>query len=162
MLFKPDSELKRHQKYFDAFSVKNQFANQTTYLTYITRFIGDEAISYQNDDDIQFFRDLLFESEYGKVHIEYYRWVLDKWIKFAFTQSMTIISKYANYLVQVSELFLKDMFHHVYKMDQSTLIVPALFNVLSPDNKVHLVKVGMDYPSVVKLIPKFKMYLLFS
>lgn len=159
-MFKPNSTCERHQKYFDA--VSSKFANQTTYLSVITRFINDGAISHLDDDDIQFFRDLLFESDYGKVHIEYYSWILDRWLKFAFTQSMTVLSKYADFLGRVSELFLKDMFHHIFKMHQSDMVVPALFHVLSPDNKVHLVQVGMSYPQVVKSIPKFKMYLLFS
>lgn len=162
MVFKPDSTCERHQKYFGAFSDPMALDNRTIYMTYITRFINDGAISPSNEDDIQFFRDLLFESCWGRLHHTYYEYILERWIKIAFTQSMTILSKYADFLLPVSELFVKDMFHDIFKMNQSQLIVTSLFELLSPENKVILIKVGMIYPSIIKEIPKFKMYLLFS
>lgn len=162
MSFVPDSTCERHQKYFDAFSDPKAIDNFATYTTYLTRFIHDNSISFLNDDDLQFFRDLLFESSWKRIHIKYYEDILDRWIKFAFTQSMSVLSKYSDFLGQVSEYYLRDLFYCIFRHHQSHIIVPSLFNVLSPENKVIFVKVGMNYPDIIKQIPKFKTYLLFS
>lgn len=160
MKFSPNSEHKRHQLYFDAFL--DSINSPTLYCTYITRFINDGAISSFNDDDMQFFKDLLFESKHGKVHIEYYVNILENWLQFAFNQSMFTISKYCDFLIKISELFIKDMFHYIFKMKNCELIIKKLFTYLSPENKILFINVGMDYPQILKLIPKFKTYVLFS
>ena len=160
MSFKPDSTCERHQKYFDAFSIIGNGIGYRNYLNYITRFINDAAVSHLDEDDIQFFRDLLFESHYGKVHIEYYQWIIDKWIGWALDQSIFTLCKYADFLGQVSELFLHDMFDYIFKIKPN--LIESVFNGLSPDNKVHFITVGMKYPKIIKGNPKFKTYLLFS
>ena len=163
--FKPDSTCERHQKYFDAFSViPNRFGSDNTYdyLKYITQYINDAAISHLDSDDLQFFRDLLFESYFGKVHIEYYDWIITKWTQFAFSQTIYIVGRYADFLGQLSELFLRDLFRYVYCLPPRGAVAKHLFPALSPENKVIFVQVGMDYPHILQDIPKFKLYLLFS
>jgi hypothetical protein len=164
--FIPDSTCERHQKYFGAFSVvpKRFHGSNNTYeyLKFITQYINDGAISHLDSDDLQFFRDLLFESSFGKVHIEYYDWIITKWSQFAFSQTVSIIARYADFLGQLSELFLKDLFKYVYSLTPRGAGAKHLFPLLSPENKVIFVQVGMDYPHILQEIPKFKLYLLFS
>ena len=156
----PTSSHERHQKYFDAFHV-SPTAEDSKYLNYITQYISDPNISHLNDDDLDFFRQLLFDSPKGKVHIRYYDWIVNKWIQFAFPQSIIMLSKYADYLGQLSELFLKDFFSHLLKLSNKMVLV-NLFQALSPTNRVHFVNWADHNSEVVKLIPKVKFYLLFS
>lgn len=162
MSFKPDSTYERHQKYIGAFSDPQALNNITIYFAYITRFINDGSIHYSDDDDMQIFRDLLFESSWGRVHIRYYEYILDKWTKFALNQSITVLSKYINFLEQISNYYMIDLFHEVFKHTAASIMVPGIFNLLSSESKVIFIKVGMTYPDIIKQIPKFKTYLLFS
>lgn len=163
MTFTPISDLGRHQKYFGAFSISKdkENLNITSYLAYITKFINDPNISHLDQEDLQFFKDLLFEGPYGKVHIEYYMQIINKWAKIALPQAARILSRYADFLGQVSEMFLHDFYNAVLR-GYSFDIAVALFPLLSHTNKVEFIKMVDTYPNIVKAIPKLKLYMVFS
>ena len=58
--FTPNSPHERHQKYFDAFLITGGLTD-SKYLNYITQYIFDPNISPDNEDDLEFFKNLLFE-----------------------------------------------------------------------------------------------------
>lgn len=160
MSFVSKSPHERHQKYFDAFLLKKELTD-SNYFNFITRFISDPNLSHLNEDDLSFFQDLLFESFREKVHIRYYDWTIVKWLPFANAQTIKILSKYSDYLGAVSELFLTELFSHVFRLPNKEVIVD-LFNALSTQNTLIFIKWADRNPEVVKLIPKLKFYLLFS
>ena len=164
MTFKPTSTLERHQKYFDAFLIYEKTTlggGEKQYLDCLTKFIFDPNISHENEDDIQFFKDLLFESWYGKVHIYYYEWVLSKLLPYGFPQSIRILSRYADFLGVVSTMFLEDFYNAICRHENKE-IAKCLFAKLSPVNRVHFVKMIDKHSEIVKLIPKLKLYVVFS
>jgi hypothetical protein len=158
--FIPDSPHERHQKYFDAFLIEEGLTD-SKYLNYITQYIFDPNISSSNSDDMDFFKDLLFESIKGKVHINYYDWIVTHWLKYAFPQSITTLSKYAEFLGKLSTMFLEDFFNYLLKLPNKEIIV-SVFQKLSTDNKIKFIGWADHHPEIVKLIPKLRLYLLFS
>lgn len=164
MTFKPTSTLERHQKYFDAFLIspgEEIFYGPASYLNFITKFINDPNISHQDQEDLQFFKDLLFESQFGKIHIQYYTWVIDKWTQYAFPQAIRVLARYADFLGGVSVMFLHDFYHHLFKLPKHDLTI-AIFPILSSINKVEFIKTADQYPAIIAAMPKLKLYMVFS
>lgn len=158
--FTPDSAHERHQKYFDAFLIKEGLSD-SRYLNYITQYIFDPNISPDNEDDLDFFKDLLFESIKGKVHINYYDWVVTRWSQYAFPQSINTLARYASFLGRLSNLFLEDFFNYLLKLPNKEIII-HLFDKLDHISKVQFIQWSDKNREVVKLIPKLKLYLLFT
>ncbi len=183
MKFKPSSQHERHQKYFEAFSVSDKISrpyihiesdvlNKTSlngYLDYITKYITDPNISYHNHDDIEFFKDLLFEGLYGKIHIFYYRNIFDKWMRFAFEQSIFILSKYASFLSKISPLYLHDFYDYMlgnrYIKSNSNYdwikIISSLYDNLDPEAKIEFIRVASNYKDIVSQLPQIKLYMTY-
>lgn len=158
--FIPNSQFERHHKYFDAFEIQNGISD-INYLNFITEYINDTSLSPNNDDDLEFFKNLLFESIKGKVHIRYYDWVITNLINNDIHTCTKILSRYSEYLGGLSNLFLHDFFNYLLQLDDKQIII-ELFNVLPSKIKLEFIYWANDNESVVKLIPKLKSYLLFS
>jgi len=160
--FVPNSPHERHQKYFDAFLIEEGLTN-SKYLNYITQYIFDPAMSPDDEDDLEFFKNLLFESMKGKVHIDYYDRVT-RWSQFAFDQTIETLARYAYFLSRLSVMFLDDFFNYLLKSNQNKndQIIINLFPKLDNYSKVQFIEWADLNPEVVKLIPKLKMYLLFT
>ena len=160
MIFIPNSPHERHQKYFDAFSIKDGLTD-SKYMNYITQYIFDPCISPDNEEDIYFFKDLLFESIKGKVHISYYDWVISHWSKCAFVQSIETLARYSLYISRLSELFVHDFFNYLWQLPNKEIIV-QLFPKLDHVSKLMFISWADTNPEIITLIPKLKLYLLFT
>ncbi len=158
--FIPDSPHERHQKYFDAFLIKEGLTD-SRYLNYITQYIFDPNLSPDNDDDLEFFKNLLFESIKGKVHINYYDRVVTRWTELAFDQTVETLARYSYFLSKLSVMFLHDFFNYLLKSHNEKLII-NLFPKLDSYSKIQFIEWADLNPEVVKFIPKLKMYLLFT
>lgn len=158
--FNPNSPHERHQKYFGAFLIEEGLTD-SRYLNYITQYIFDPNLSPDNKDDLEFFKNLLFESIKGKVHNNYYDRVVTRWAKFAFDQTVETLARYSYFLSRLSDMFLHDFFNYLLKSHDEKLII-NLFPKLDPYSKVQFIEWADLNPEVVKLIPKLKMYLLFT
>lgn len=158
--FIPNSPHERHQKYFDAFLTGEGLTN-SKYLNYITQYIFDPNLSPDNADDLELFKNLLFESFKGTVHIDYYDRVLKNWSTFAPNQTTDTLSRYSYFLSRLSVMFLQDFFNHLLEFDNNQIII-NLFPKLDSYSKVQFIEWADKNPQVVKLIPKLKMYLLFT
>lgn len=161
--FTPNSLHERHQKYFDAFHIKEGLED-SRYLNYITQYIFDPKLSPDDEDDLEFFKNLLFESIKGKVHINYYDRVVSRWTQFAYEQAIETLARYAYFLSRLSVLFLHDFFYYLLKSNnnKNDQIIINLFPKLDSYSKVQFIEWADLNPEVVKLIPKLKMYLLFT
>lgn len=158
--FIPNSPHERHQKYFDAFLIEEGLTN-SKYLNYITQYIFDPAMSPDNEDDLEFFKNLLFESMKGKVHIDYYDRVVTRWSQFAFDQTIETLARYAYFLGRLSGMFLHDFFHYLLRLDNKEILI-HLFPKLDSQSKIHFIEWADYHPEIVESIPKLKMYLLFT
>lgn len=158
--FIPNSPHERHQKYFDAFLIEDGLTN-SKYLNYITQYIFDTNLSPDNNDDLEFFKNLLFESIKGKVHINYYDWVVSRWTQLAFEQTVETLVRYSYFLGKLSDMFLHDFFNYLLKSKHNKIII-NLFPKLDHYSKVQFIKWVDLNPEVIKMIPKLKMYLLFT
>lgn len=156
----PTSSHERHQKYLDAFHIKEGISS-AEYLNYITQYIFDPNISPDNEDDLDLFKHLLFEGIKGKVHIRYYEWVVTHWIKFAFNQTIDTLARYSYFLSRLSTMFLHDFFDYLLKRDNKKIII-NLFSKLDSYSKTEFIGWADHNSEVVVLIPKLKMYLLFT
>jgi hypothetical protein len=162
MTFTPTSDLERHQKYFDAFLIsRDPHRSLGEFFDSITKYIFDPNIHHTDEEDLQFLKDLLFESAFGKLHIAYYEWVVAKMVPFAFPQSLRVLSRYVDFLCAISVMFLDDFFHFLCK-NPNKEIIRGLFPILSAENRVNFIRVVNNYPDVVKLIPKVKLYITFT
>lgn len=158
--FIPNSPHERHQKYFDAFLIEDGLTN-SKYLNFITQYIFDPVLSPDNEDDLEFFKNLLFESIKGKVHIDYYDRIVTRWTQFAFDQTTDTLARYSYFLSRLSDMFLHDFFNYLLLFDNKEIIV-HLFPKLDSYSKIEFIKWADNNSEVVKLIPKLKMYLLFT
>jgi len=158
--FIPNSPHERHQKYFDAFLIKEGLTD-SKYLNYITQYIFDPNLSPDDEDDLEFFKNLLFESIKGKVHIDYYDRVVTRWTQFTFDQTVDTLTRYSYFLSRLSDMFLHDFFNYLLKIDNKEIVVHLFFK-LDNYSKIEFIKWADQNSEVVKLIPKLKMYLLFT
>ncbi|NBO36926.1 hypothetical protein EBU91_05280, partial [bacterium] len=71
-MYVPDVKEKKYEKYLELFTTD---VSMEKYLRSISDYICDENISPSNSDDIFFFKDIVFNTKFGKNHIFYYHWV---------------------------------------------------------------------------------------
>lgn len=153
----PKSEHKRHQPYIGAFC---RSQSKTEYIAYITKFIFDPEISPKNEDDMDLFKDLLFESRFGKIHIDYY---IEQFWRLSGRKRTKVIrrlARYAEFLIPYSGLFLEDMYHSIYRNHPD--IIGELLEALPSKVKMPFVMLAEEYPSVIHRVPKLKFYMTFS
>lgn len=151
--FIPEINYQRHKPYLSAFDNKITIYN---YLHLIKAFILDKHISPNNAEDLQLLRDILFETKFGKNHIYFYDYFSRRKSK----DNIKLLSKYSEYLLIMSELFLDDMFHHILRTRDKYLI-NNYFTYLSNKNKLNFIKIAKIYPHIINKFPKIKTYMVF-
>ena len=119
-------------------------------------FILDKSISPNNEEDLQLLRDMLFETKFGKNHIYFYDYFSRRKSK----NNIKLLSKYSEYLLIMSELFLDDMFHHILRTRDKYLI-NNYFTHLSNKNKLNFLKIAKNYPHIISKFPRIKTYMVF-
>lgn len=161
MKYKPNSKLERHQKYLGAFS---DFCIEEEYLSNITQFIMDPKISPNDEDDIELFKDLLFESKFGKIHIYYFDRLFNKlWDKTTFDWTVRIMSKYVEFAHKISEFYSGDIFNALFtELHKTHDAISLMLKYLPHNERMCMVRVAQTYPSVLESVPKLKLYALFS
>ena len=161
MKYKPISKLERHQKYLGAFS---DFCIEKEYLSNITKFIMDNDISPLNDDDVELFKDFLFESKFGKIHIYYFdclfRQLEDK---ANFDWTVRVMAKYIEFIGKISEFYCNDIFSNLFaEINKTQNTISLLLKYLPISDRMIMVKMAQTYPVVIFKNPKLKLYALFS
>ena len=143
---------KRHRHYACAFSSSILLKN---YLKLISRFVNDKSLSPDNEEDLDLFRDLIFHTRWQKNHIYYYCWVLNN------SRNTKLLAKYSAYLDKLADFFVDDLFHYLCR-EESCRLIQAYFNKLPQELKFKFLRVASQHPHVLKNIPKFKLYMIFS
>lgn len=153
--YNPQINYQRHKPYASAFDGVTTIYK---YLDLIKKFVLDSNISPHNEDDLQFLRDLLFETKFGKNHIYFYDYFCRS--KNRNKQNIKMLSRYADFLSTMSDLFLEDMYHHFLKTRDKYLI-NNYFSYLSTKNKLKFLQISKDYSFTVKKIPRISTYMTF-
>lgn len=138
--------------------------SRTEYYAYITQFLFDPDISPNNLDDFELFQDLIFESHYGKLHINYYYDQLDRFRsgrgKSKRTKIIRRLARYAEFLGKHSEMFLEDMYNYIFRHHPN--LIQPLLDALPSSVKLSFIRVAEHYPQIVRQVPKLKLYMLYS
>lgn len=161
MKYRPTSKLERHQKYLGAFSA---FCIEDEYLSNITDFIMDPKNSPSNDDDVELFKDFLFESKFGRIHICYF----DLWFskignKTNFDWTVRVMSRYIEFIRKISEFYIDDIFNmFLTELNASQDAIALLLKLLPMEDRMSFVRAAKVYPKALKRVSKLKLYYLFS
>jgi hypothetical protein len=161
MKYRPTSKQERHQKYLGAFSA---FCVEDEYLSNITNFIMDPKNSPSNDDDVELFKDLLFESKFGMMHICYFDLMFSRLCdKPNFDWTIRVIAKYIEFIHKISKFYSDDIFDtFLTELNTSHDAIGLLLRHLPMEERMYLVKVARAYPMALSRVPKLKLYALFS
>ena len=143
----PIINYQRHEEYARAF---DNSISINKYFKILKKFIMDENISPNNEDDLQFLKDLLFETKFGRNHIHFYEYVYYSMNKSK--NNLQILSRYTEFLGSISDYFLEDMFEFLVKT-QDEFVIKNYFSKLSLSYKLRFVKITRPYPYLFKKIP---------
>ena len=149
----------RHQKYLGLF--KDDVFQQGL-LWHIAKYVMDPKISPNDDEDYELFQDLIFESKFGRLHIYFYdQYLFPRYFKLNSDWTTQVFCKYLEFLEKSSSLFTNDAFDFIYKYRDSKLVL-MLLERMSFDIKMRFIKHSEKHPDMIKLVPKLKLYNLFS
>lgn len=159
--YRPKTKHDRHQKYVSVFE---GFCVEHEYHATITRFMMDSNISSSNPDDIELFKDLLFESKFGKIHIYYFDKLLKSLSdKSQFDWTVRVMAKYIEFTGKISEFYQGDILHTLFtELNRTQTAIELLLKHLSAQDRIYLAQTARQFPAVIAKIPKIRLYSLFS
>lgn len=131
------------------------------YLWNVGVYVNDPNIDPNDEDDLEFFQDMVFESPYGRIHIFYYEELFKNYLALNRDWTLRTFSNYVLFLDKFSHLFSDEAFAHVYK-NQQTQVVADLLKVMDMEIKLKFIRMADKYPNVMRAVPKLKLYNLFS
>jgi hypothetical protein len=158
--YTPQYKLERHQQYASAFSLKSEYLGN--YYPYISKFLCDPQLNINDGDDATVLFDLLYNSKFGAIHISYYKFLLRRINNINYEWTLKVLSKYVNFLGKRSYLYQVDMFDSLFRDFPNTKLWEDFLKALAPEDLTLFIECAAKYSSVVKAIPKIKLYLLFS
>lgn len=160
-MINPKAAQDRHQEYLEAFSIRPyDTLTDIMYLNYINKYIMDPNINYLNNDDQNFFNDLLFNSNFGSVHFRYCEWITSKWAHFAFASAIVYLSNYSHFLGKANPLLLESFLKQLFELKNKQFAID-IFDNLSIDNKIRFIKLADRYPEIINHSSKFKTFSVF-
>jgi hypothetical protein len=157
----------RHQKYLHLFKDEALVGQpsgvfEAGLLWHTAKYVLDSNISPNDADDLELFHDLIFESKFGRLHIYFYeQYLFPRYFKFNPGWVMQVFSKYLEFLERISPLFTNDAFDFIYRHRDSKLVL-MLLDEMSFDIKMRFIKHADKHPDMMRLVPKLKLYNLFS
>lgn len=151
----------RHKPYHIKFTNVAFDWCERQYYWDIGKYIMDPNISPLDPDDLEVFQDIVFESPWGRIHIDFYERLFKNYYKFNEDWVLKVFSKYLLFLDAISPLFLQDALYYVFRQGDIATI-EKLLKELSFDMKMKFIKASEKYPDIIKAVPKLKLYNLFS
>lgn len=148
----------RHQKYLELF--KDDVFEQH-FLWQVAMYVWDANLTPNDADDLDLFQDLVFDSKFGRIHIYFYDHLFDKYYRLNSDWVTTIFVRYLEYLEKLSSLFTNDAFDFVFKKEDQKLVL-TLLKKMPLDLRLRFIKHSEKYPNIIQLVPKLKLYNLFS
>ncbi len=149
----------RHQPYLSLFSNKEMYERQ--YLWEIAKLVMDPKLSPKDEDDLEIFQDLVFDSERGRLHIFFYEELFKNYYQYQPDWTLKVFSRYLSYLDSISKLFVVDAFNYIFRKKDVQLITDLL-SEMTYEVKISFIRASNTYPEIIKTVPKLKLYNLFS
>lgn len=153
-------EHERHKPHHIKFIIKEDWYERQYYWN-VAKYVTDPALSPSDEDDLEFFQDVVFESPYGRIHIYFYEQLFKNYYQFQPDWVLQVFPKYLVYLEKVSPLFTNDAFHFIFKK-QDVKLIEKLLKTMPFDIRLRFIKFSENYPKTIQAIPKLKIYNLFS
>lgn len=151
----------RHQLYHGKFTHANGDWYERTYYWHVAKYVMDPRISPSDGDDLELFQDAVFESPWGRIHINFYQALFKNYYTLSPEWVLQTFCKYVEYLAKISILFANDAFDFIFRQEDPKLI-EKLLKVMPLKTKLQFIKASENYPKVIQSVPKLKLYNLFS
>lgn len=149
----------RHQPYLPLFKNKEMYERQ--YLWEIGKLVMDPKLSPADADDLEVFQDLVFDTERGRLHIFFYEELFRNYYQYQPDWTQKVFIRYLMYLDTISSLFSNDAFSYIFKKEDATLTT-NLLKEMPFEIKMRFIKASEKYPKIIQIVPKLKLYNLFS
>lgn len=149
----------RHQSYLHLFKSSDMYERQ--YLWEIGKLVMDPNLSPSDADDLEIFQDLVFDSERGRLHIFFYEELFKNYYQYQPDWTLKVFVRYLVYLDTISSLFSNDAFHYIFKKEDVKLTT-NLLKEMPFEIKMRFIKASEKYPNIIQMVPKLKLYNLFS
>src|SRR5271155_381452 len=88
----------RHQLYVGAFDEKLE----TEFIWSISKYLTDPKISADDEDDLDLFYDLIFQSRFGRLHIHFYEYIFQKHYQSNAQHVVCAFSTYLDFIGRIS------------------------------------------------------------
>lgn len=121
----------------------------------------DPNISPSDSDDFEMFQDMVFESPWGRVHIHLYEQFFKNYYTYYPDWVLKVFSRYLEFLDKASPLFTRDAFGFIFNKNDVQLI-ENLLKELPFEIKMQFIHASEKYPTMLKAVPKLRLYNLFS
>jgi len=151
----------RHKPYHGKFTSANGDWYERTYYWHIAKYVADLNVSPSNGDDLELFQDVVFESPWGRIHIDFYERLFKNYYKFNSEWVIITFSRYLEFLEKLSPLFTNDAFSFIFSK-KDVKMIESLLKVMSLPIKLRFIKAAEKYPDMIQSVPKLKLYNLFS
>lgn len=151
----------RHKAHHGKFTNYVADWQERTYYQNVVKYIMDPNISPSDPDDFEMFQDMIFESPWGRVHIHFYEQLFKNYYQYYPDWVMKVFSRYLEFLNKASPLFTGDAFGFIFNKNDVP-IIEKLLKELPFDIKMQFIRHSEKYPTMMKAVPKLKLYNLFS
>lgn len=134
---------------------------ERSYLWNVGVYVNDPRIDPSNEDDLEFFQDMIFDSPYGRIHIFFYEELFKNYLNLNRDWTVRTFARYVLFLENISQLFSEEALNFVYRKQEPSVITDLL-KVMDMDVKLRFIRLADKHPDVMRAIPKLKLYNLFS
>lgn len=134
---------------------------ERAYLWNVGVYVNDPKIDPSDADDLEFFQDMVFDSPYGRIHIFFYEELFKNYLHLNRDWTIRTFARYVLFLENISSLMSEEAMNFVYKKQEASVITDLL-KVMDMEVKLRFIRLADKHPDVMRVIPKLKLYNLFS
>lgn len=151
----------RHKPYHGKFTSANGDWYEKQYYWHVAKYVMDRNVSPADGDDLELFQDAVFESPWGRIHINFYEQLFKNYYKLDNRWTVETFCRYLLYIDKLSTLFTNDAFSFIFRKDDPKLIL-HLLKEMPFEIKMKFIRASEKHPDIIQLVPKLKLYNLFS
>lgn len=150
----------RHLVHLDAFRLLHTGNTVKT----IYPFLIDPNISYNNEDDLELFKDVIYPHVYFSFDVLYcdaiFRPCNIKFNNLNFDLIAKSLSQFLGFLEQISDFFVNRIIYRL--IENQPDIIELIFTNSSDTIKLKIIRCAASYPKMSIIFPKLKLYNTFS
>lgn len=157
--FIPKIKHRKHTPYIKAYVGQ---VGIIEFFKFISKFLNDPNLSPSNAEDIGLFRSFLCDSKFGMLHITYCSYIVKNMNSKNYNSSVRKLVKYINYAGQTMIGYQEDIYEHLFRDVKNKVLLESLLKKLAPDDRLRFMNQAMVHSNIVEMIPKIKLYILYS